>query len=235
MTLSLARPAGLSNFDGMPASAVQPYTPQEELANALTHAFGIVLSVAGLVAMLVVASAHGDAWHVTSAAIFGASMVILYTTSTLYHSVPGVERKILLRKFDHAAIFLLIAGTYTPFLIVSLRGPLGWSFFVVIWGLAALGITLKFWFAGRFKVVSTLVYLVMGWLVLLALKPVLAAIGSDGLRLLVAGGFCYTLGAGFYLWKRLPYHHAIWHLFVLAGSACHWASIYGYVLPRAPV
>jgi len=209
------------------------YTPREELANALTHALGIVLSIAGLVALLVVAHAHGNAWHVTSAAIFGASLVLLYTTSTLYHSVPGVERKVLLRKFDHAAIFLLIAGTYTPFLLVSLRGPLGWSFFGVIWGLAVLGIALKFWFAGRFKVVSTLIYLAMGWLVLLAVKPMLVAVGSDGFQLLVAGGFCYTLGSGFYLWKRLPYHHAVWHLFVLAGSICHWATIYFYVLPHA--
>ena len=208
------------------------YTPREELANAVTHACGIALSVAGLVALLVVAVTHGNTWHVTSAAIFGASLVLLYTTSTLYHSVPGAARKFILRKFDHAAIFLLIAGTYTPFLLVSLRGPLGWSFFGVIWGLAVLGITLKFWFAGRFKVVSTLIYLVMGWLVLFAVKPVLAAIGADGLRLLVVGGFCYTLGTGFYLWKRLPYHHAIWHLFVLAGSACHWACIYFYVLVR---
>jgi hemolysin III len=209
------------------------YTPWEERANAITHAFGIGLSVAGLVLMVVAAVAHGTAWHVTSAAIFGASLVLLYTTSTLYHSVPGVERKRVLRKFDHAAIFLLIAGTYTPFLLVSLRGPLGWSFFGVIWGLAVLGITLKFWFAGRFKVTSTLIYLVMGWLVLLAVKPVLAAIGSDGLRLLLAGGFCYTLGSGFYLWKRLPYHHAIWHVFVLAGSVCHGACVYFFVLLRA--
>lgn len=209
------------------------YTPREELANALTHAFGIALSIVGLVALLVVAIAHGNAWHVTSAAVFGASLVLLYTSSTLYHSVPGVERKFLLRKFDHAAIFLLIAGTYTPFLLVSLRGTLGWSFFGVIWGLAVLGIALKFWFAGRFKVVSTLIYLAMGWLVLLAVKPMLAAIGADGFRLLVAGGLCYTLGSGFYLWKRLPYHHAIWHLFVLGGSACHWAAIFFYVLPRA--
>jgi hemolysin III len=209
------------------------YTPREELANVLTHAFGLALSVAGLVALLVVAAAHGNAWHVSSAAIFGASLVLLYSTSTLYHGLRGADRKYLLRKFDHAAIFLLIAGTYTPFLLVSLRGPWGWSLFGVIWALAVVGITLKFWFAGRFKVLSTLIYLAMGWMVLLAAKPMLLAVAPRGLWLLLAGGLCYTLGSVFYLWKRLPYHHAIWHLFVLAGSVCHWASIYGYVLPHA--
>ena len=209
------------------------YTPREELANALTHAVGIVLSVVGLVLMVVVAATRGDAWQVTSVAIFGATLVLLYTSSTLYHAIPGLERKRVLRKFDHAAIFLLIAGTYTPFLLVSLRGPWGWSLFGVVWGLAVVGIALKFWFAGRFKVVSTMIYLAMGWMVLLAVKPMWLAVGSGGLGLLVAGGLCYTLGAGFYLWKRLPYHHAVWHVFVLAGSVCHWATVYRYVLPRA--
>jgi hemolysin III len=208
------------------------YTPREELANVLTHAFGVALSVAGLVALLSAAVTHGNAWLVTSVAIFGASLVLLYSASTLYHGVRGAERKYLLRKFDHAAIFLLIAGTYTPFLLVSLRGPWGWSLFGVIWSLAVAGIALKFWFAGRFKLVSTLIYLAMGWMVLLAAKPMLLAVAPRGLWLLFAGGLCYTFGSAFYLWKRLPYHHAIWHLFVLAGSVCHWASIYGYVLPQ---
>jgi len=216
----------------MPASAVASvYTPREELANAVTHGVGVALSVVGLVLMVVAAATRGDAWQVTSAAIFGTSLVLLYTTSTLYHSVPGVERKQVLRKFDHAAIFLLIAGTYTPFLLVSLRGPWGWSLFGVVWGLAVVGIALKFWFAGRFKVVSTIIYLAMGWLVVVAVKPLWIAVGVGGFSLLIAGGLCYTLGAGFYLWKRLPYHHAIWHLFVLAGSVCHWTAVYRHVLP----
>jgi hemolysin III len=209
------------------------YTPREELANAVTHAVGIVLSVIGLVWLVVAAATRGDAWQVTSGAIFGTTLVLLYTASTLYHAIPGAERKRVLRKFDHAAIFLLIAGTYTPFLLVSLRGPWGWSLFGVVWGLAAVGIALKFWFAGRFKLVSTLIYLAMGWMVLLAVKPMWLAVGTGGLGLLVAGGLCYTLGAGFYLWKRLPYHHAVWHVCVLAGSICHWAAVYGYVWPRA--
>ena len=207
------------------------YTPREELANAVTHGIGIVLSLAGLTLVVKLASLHGDAWHVTSTAIFGVSLVLLYTTSTLYHAFRDEARKRLLRKFDHAAIFLLIAGTYTPFLLVTLRGPWGWSLFGVVWGLAAAGIALKFWLAGRFRVVSTLIYIAMGWLVLIAIRPLSLALAPAGLWLLLAGGLCYTGGAVFYLWKRLPYHHAVWHLWVLAGSSCHWAAVYGYVVP----
>ncbi len=211
-------------------SDVTRYTPREEIANAGTHGLGLALSVAGLVLMVVRAARHSDAWAVTSSAIFGATLVLLYTTSTLYHSFSGEELKRLLRKFDHAAIFLLIAGTYTPFLLVSLRGPWGWSLFGVVWGLAAVGVALKFWFTGRFRVLSTLIYIGMGWLVLAAFRPLLAALPRGGLVLLLAGGLCYTGGAAFYLWKRLPYHHAVWHLWVLAGSGCHWASVFLYVI-----
>lgn len=209
------------------------YTPREELANSLTHAVGIALSVAGLVLMVTFSARHGDAWHVVSTAIFGVSLIALYTASTLYHTSRDVVRKQLLRKFDHAAIFLLIAGSYTPFLLVSLRGPWGWSLFGVVWGLAAVGIALKFWFAGRFRVASTLLYLGLGWLVLIAFKPLLAALPRAGVGWLVAGGACYSAGTIFYLWKRLPYHHAVWHLFVLGGSLCHWVAVFGYVVPRA--
>ncbi len=211
-------------------SDVTRYTPREEIANAVTHGLGLALSVAGLVLMVVRSARHSDAWAVTSSAIFGATLVLLYTTSTLYHSFSGEELKRLLRKFDHAAIFLLIAGTYTPFLLVSLRGPWGWSLFGVVWGLAAVGVALKFWFTGRFRVLSTLIYIGMGWLVLAAFRPLLAALPRGGLVLLLAGGLCYTGGAAFYLWKRLPYHHAVWHLWVLAGSGCHWASVFLYVI-----
>ena len=211
-------------------SDVTRYSPREEIANAVTHGLGLALSVAGLVLMVVRAARHSDAWAVTSSAIFGATLVLLYTTSTLYHSFSGEELKRLLRKFDHAAIFLLIAGTYTPFLLVSLRGPWGWSLFGVVWGLAAVGVALKFWFTGRFRVLSTLIYIGMGWLVLAAFRPLLAALPRGGLVLLLAGGLCYTGGAAFYLWKRLPYHHAVWHLWVLAGSGCHWASVFLYVI-----
>ncbi|HRG55891.1 MAG TPA: hemolysin III family protein [Lacunisphaera sp.] len=209
------------------------YTPREELANSLTHGLGAALSVAGLVLLVIRAAQHGDAWHVVSTAIFGTTLVLLYAASTLYHSLRGERLKQRLRKFDHAAIFLLIAGSYTPFVLVTLRGPWGWSLFGVVWGLAVAGMTIKFWLAGRFKLLSTLIYVAMGWLVLVAIKPLVAALPAGGMKLLVAGGLCYTGGAVFYLWKRLPYHHAIWHLFVLGGSACHWAAVFLYVVPDA--
>lgn len=209
------------------------YTPREELANVITHGLGILLGLAGLALLVTFASLYGNAWHITSAAIFGATLVLLYTASTLYHSFRGENVKRLLRKFDHAAIFLLIAGTYTPFLLVSLRGPWGWSLFGVIWGLAAIGVAMKFWFTGRFTVISTLIYLAMGWIVVTAIKPMLHAVSPGGLWLLLAGGLCYTGGTVFYLWKRLPYHHAVWHLWVLGGSVCHFFAVFFYVLPRA--
>jgi len=207
------------------------YTEREELANRLTHGLGAGLSVAGLVLMVVFAAQHGDTWHVVSTAIFGTTLVLLYTASTIYHSLRDERRRQLLQKIDHAAIFLLIAGSYTPFVLVTLRGPWGWSLFGVVWGLAVAGVTLKFWLAGRFRLVSTLIYVAMGWLVMVAIKPLVVALAPGGMKLLVAGGLCYTGGATFYLWKRLPYHHAIWHLWVLAGSACHWTAVFFYVVP----
>jgi hemolysin III len=214
-----------------PSLGGSPYTDREELANSLTHGLGAVLGVVGLVLLVVVSSRHGDAWQVVSSAVFGVTLVLLYSASTLYHSFRGERAKHILRKFDHAAIFLLIAGTYTPFVLVTLRGPWGWSLFGVVWGLAVVGVALKFWFAGRFNVVSTLIYIAMGWLVMIAIKPLMASLPAGGLILLVAGGLSYTGGAAFYLWQRLPYHHAWWHLFVLGGSACHWAAVFCYVVP----
>ena len=207
------------------------YSPGEELANRLTHGLGAAFSVAGLVLMVTFSARYGDVWQVVSTAIFGATLVMLYSASTLYHSFQDERLSRLFQKFDHAAIFLLIAGTYTPFVLVTLRGPWGWSLFGVVWGMATVGVALKFWFAGRFTVLSTLIYIIMGWLVLIAVKPLSEALPAGGMRLLVAGGLCYTGGAAFYLWRRLPYHHAIWHLFVLGGSVCHWASVFWYVIP----
>ena len=209
------------------------YPPREELANRLTHGLGAALSVGGLGLLVFHAQRDGDIWQVVSTAIFGTSLVLLYTSSTLYHSFRDERLKVLLRKIDHAAIFLLIAGSYTPFLLVTLRGPWGWSLFGVVWGLAIIGVVLKFWFTGRFRVVSTLIYLGMGWLVMVVFKPLMAALPAGGLKLLMAGGLCYTGGTVFYLWKRLPYQHAIWHLFVLAGSACHSVAVFCYVVSPA--
>jgi hemolysin III len=211
-------------------AAPDTYTPGEEIANVVTHGIGVALSVAGLVLLATFSCRRGDAWLVTGTTIFGVSLVALYTASTLYHSFRSLEIKRVLRRFDHAAIFLLIAGSYTPFLLVTLRGGRGWSLFAVVWGLAVSGITLKFWFAGRFRVASTLVYLAMGWLVLSVVRPLLVELPRPGFWLLLAGGLCYTGGAVFYLWKRLPYHHAVWHLWVMAGSACHWAAVFFYIV-----
>jgi hemolysin III len=209
------------------------YSPGEELANALTHGIGLALSIAGLVVLVSLSAARGDVWGVVSTAVFGATLVLLYLTSTLYHSLRGEQLKRLLRKFDHAAIFLLIAGTYTPFLLVNLRGPWGWSLLGVIWALAVAGVVVKFWLAGRFKLGSTLLYLGMGWLIVIALRPMLRTVPEGALWLLLAGGLCYSAGTVFYLWKRLPYHHAVWHLFVLGGSACHFFAVFAAVIPRA--
>ena len=209
------------------------YTRGEELANVWTHGIGAALSAVGFGVLVTLTGRHGDVWRVTATAIFGGTLVLLYLSSTLYHSFRGEQVKRLLRKFDHASIFLLIAGTYTPFLLVNLRGPWGWSLLGVIWGLAIAGVALKFWLTGRFRIASTLLYVGMGWLVLIALRPLMRAISTEALWLLVAGGLCYTVGTVFYLWKRLPYHHAIWHLFVLGGSVCHFFAVWAAVLPPA--
>lgn len=205
----------------------------EELANALTHGFGLLLSLIGAPVLVYAATASGNAWHWLSCSIYGVSTIALYTTSTLYHAIPRDTLRRLLRTLDHAAIYVMIAGTYTPFLLITLRGTLGWTLFAVLWGLALSGVVFKVFFIGRFKNLSTLGYLGMGWLALFVMKPLLAHIAIEGFWLIVAGGVAYSLGVVFYLWKTLPYHHAIWHLFVLAGSACHYFAILFYVVPQA--
>ncbi len=209
------------------------YPPAEELANRLTHGLGALLSVAGLALMVVWSALHGDAWVVTSTAVYGVSLVVLYTASTLYHSVSSDRWRRLLQKVDHAAIYLLIAGTYTPFVLGPLRGGWGWTLFGIVWGFAVVGVILKLFFAGRADVLSTIAYLVMGWLVVIAIKPLVAALPAGALWLLVGGGLCYTVGTIFYLWEKLPYNHAVWHVWVLGGSICHWAAVFGYVVPSA--
>ncbi len=202
----------------------------EELANTLTHGFGLVLSIAGFVVLLVLAIVHGSASHIVACSIYGATLISLYAASTLYHAAvsPGVKNA--LRIFDHSAIYLLIAGTYTPFLLLYLRGPWGWSLFGVIWGLAFAGIVFKFCFVDHFPHLSTAVYLLMGWLIVIAAKPVLTHVPTITLLWILAGGLLYTSGVVFYCWRRLPYSHAVWHAFVLAGSACHYVAVLRSVL-----
>ena len=206
-------------------------TSGEELANVITHGVGAALGIAGLAALVVGAARHGDVWRVVSFSIYGSTLVLLYLASVFYHGARSPRAKRLLQFFDHAAIYLLIAGSYTPFTLVSLRGSWGWTIFSLIWGLAIAGILLKVFFLGRLGWLSTLFYLLMGWLVVIAIRPVMDAVSLRGLVWLIAGGLAYTLGVVFYAWHRLPYAHAIWHLFVLAGSAFHYFAIFFYVLP----
>lgn len=203
----------------------------EEVANTITHGIGLLLSVVGFVVLLVLAALRGTAWHIVACSIYGATLICLYTASTLYHAVISPRVKRALRIFDHSAIYLLIAGTYTPFLLVSLRGPWGWSLFGVIWGLALAGVLFKFWFVERFVILSTAIYIAMGWLVVIAAKPVITHVPFTALIWLLAGGLAYTGGVIFFAAKRIPYSHAIWHLFVLAGSICHYFAVLSTVIP----
>ncbi len=207
------------------------YTMGEEIANSVTHGIGAALSVAGLTLLVVLAAIYGDVWRVVSFSIYGSSLILLYLASTLYHSIQHHKVKRILRIFDHAAIYLLIAGTYTPFTLVSMRGPWGWSLFGVVWGLALMGVAFKTLFIGRYEKIATAAYVLMGWLVIVAFKQMMLTIPPGGIVWLVLGGVAYTLGVIFYAWDKLPYNHAIWHLFVLAGSICHFFAILFYVLP----
>jgi hemolysin III len=202
----------------------------EEIANSVTHGVGLLLSLAGFVVLLVFAILRGTASPIVACSIYGATLICLYAASTLYHAVISPRLKHALKICDHSAIYLLIAGTYTPFLLLNLRGAWGWSLFGVVWGLAFAGILLKFWFIDHFEYLSTAVYVAMGWLVIIAAKPVLAHVPTPSLLWLLAGGLLYTSGVIFYMWKRLPYGHVIWHLFVLGGSACHYIAILRSVL-----
>lgn len=209
------------------------YTLGEEIAHAVTHGIGAGLAIAGLAVLMVVAATRGaGAWQIVPCAIYGAAMVLMFTTSTLYHSFPWPRVKRVFRVLDHEMIFLMIAGSYTPFVLITLRGALGWTLFGVVWGIAAAGLVFQGFFTGRFKGASTALYLVMGWIIVFALKPLLEQMSPAGIRWLVAGGLCYTLGAVVYLFKRVKYHHALWHLAVLAGGACHYFAILWHVLPR---
>ncbi len=207
------------------------YAFGEEVANSITHGIGILLAIIGLVSMVYSAAIHGDTWHLVSCSIFGVTLIFAYTTSTLYHSIPLPRPKKILRVFDHAAIYLLIAGTYTPFALISLRGPWGWSLFGIIWSLAIVGVLGKIFVPKKMAAFSTLLYIAMGWVVIFAAGPMLANVATGGLLLLLAGGLAYTGGVLFYAWERIPYNHMIWHLFVIAGSSLHFFAILLYVIP----
>ncbi len=204
-----------------------------EILNSITHGIGVLLSIAGLVILVVfAATTTGDAWKIVSFSIYGASLITLFTASTLYHSFRNKRIKHFLNIFDHAAIYILIAGTYTPFTLVSLRGPWGWSIFGVIWGLAIAGVVFKlFFYTDRLRLLSAVIYVLMGWIILVAIRPLVQQVPLGGLLWLLAGGLFYSLGVVFYIRKQNRFNHVIWHLFVLAGAISHFFSIYLYVLP----
>ncbi|MFN4217799.1 MAG: PAQR family membrane homeostasis protein TrhA [Candidatus Bipolaricaulia bacterium] len=205
------------------------YVVGEEIANSITHGIGAGLSVIGGIALIVFAALYGDAWRIVSFSIYSATLVILYLASTLYHSVRDLRLKRIFKILDHACIYLLIAGTYTPFLLVSLRGPWGWTLLGVIWGLALVGIIFKIFSAQRFRRFVVLGYLLMGWLCVIAGRELLLRVPAEGLLWLALGGLLYTIGVLFYAWRKLPYSHVIWHLFVLGGSICHYLAVLSLV------
>ncbi|MBO2942749.1 hemolysin III family protein [Paenibacillus sp. F411] len=207
------------------------YPRREEIANAITHGIGAALSVAALVLLIVFSSLKGNAWHVVSFTIYGTTMLLLYMNSTLVHSFKEGKAKDIFEFLDHSSIYLFIAGTYTPFLLVAIRGPLGWSLFGIIWGIALFGCIFKAFFVKKFLFMSTVFYVAMGWLIVIAWAPLNAVVAQQGMNLLVGGGVLYTLGTIFYVWRGFPFHHAIWHLFVLAGSVLHFFAVLLYLLP----
>ena len=200
-----------------------------ERLNSMTHLLGVVLAIVGLIFLVVRAAGTGDPWKIVSCCIYGGTLVALYTSSTLYHSIKGANKRVF-QKFDHGAIYLLIAGSYTPFTLVTLRGAWGWSLFAVVWGLAAIGILQDILFVKRRGILSVIIYLLMGWIAIVAIRPLSRALPGAGMTLLIAGGLFYTVGIIFYaLDKKIIYSHGIWHLFVLAGSACHFFAIFLYI------
>lgn len=204
----------------------------EEIANSVTHGVGLLLSIAGLALIVTLAALRGTAWHVVSCSIYGATLVLLYLASTLYHSLQGKRLKRLFRTFDHSAIYLLIAGTYTPFTLVLLRGSLGWALFGTVWGIALAGIVFKAFSTDGYAIISTALYIAMGWLCVVGIKPLFAALAWHGFIWLFAGGIFYTGGVIFYASRR-RFAHAIWHVFVLCGSVCHYVAVILYVIPKS--
>ncbi len=206
---------------------------REEIANALSHGLGVVLAIGGGAVLITLTVIYAGAREIVSASVFVASLVLLYSASTFYHAARRPHLKSRLKVLDHCAIFLLIAGTYTPFTVVALRGGWGWSLFGVIWAMAVMGILFKLFFTGRFRILSTATYVGMGWLVLVAFIPLVQALTPAALGWLIAGGVLYTAGTIFYHNERIPYSHAVWHLFVLGGSICHFAAVTAQIVPMA--
>ena len=214
-----------------PSAAVPRYALGDEVASSVLHGIGILLSIAGLATLVAYAAMLGDARAVVASAVFGTSLILCYTASTLYHAIPGELPKRVLRTLDHIAIFLLIAGTYTPFTLIALPGAWGWSLFGTIWALAIAGSALELGLLRHSRKLAVLLYVAMGWVGMIAFKPLSAHLQTGGMVLLIAGGVAYTAGVPFYLARRMPYHHTVWHFFVLAGSVLHYLAVLLYVIP----
>jgi|SRR5699024_9781710 len=206
------------------------FSNKEEIAHAITHGLGALLSIVALIFLIMFASIQSDTVLIVSVIVFGSTMLLMYTSSTLVHSLPIGKGKNIFLIIDHAAIYFFIAGTYTPLLLSTIEGAIGWTLFGIVWGMALLGTILQVFFVKRFVMLSTLVYILMGWLIVFAWRPLVDSLHVNGVILLVIGGLIYTCGAIFYLWKQVPYHHVIWHLFVVAGSALHFFAILFYVI-----
>jgi hemolysin III len=198
---------------------------EEELVNSITHGLGAALAIAATVLLIVFASIYGNVWHIVSFSIFGATLTILYLSSTLYHSFTGQKVKVLFRKFDHISIFLLIAGTYTPFCLAALQGWIGWTIFGIVWGCCVVGIVLKAFFTGKLEMLSIIMYIAMGWIIVFAIKPLYDNISMSAFMFLILGGVSYTAGTYFYVNDKKRFHHGVWHMFVLGGSVLHFFSV----------
>lgn len=209
---------------------VKYYSPAEERLNVLTHAIGFLLSLIGTIFLVQLGIKQQDSIYLISFSVFGLSVMILYAASTLYHNAKKDEWRMKLKIFDHAAIYVLIAGTYTPFTLITLKDSIGMWIFITVWSVALFGIILKLFFTGRFKILSTLLYVAMGWIIIFAINPLIANLSDDGLFWLFSGGAFYTTGAVFYSIKRIPFNHAIFHFFVLFGSACHFTAVFSYCI-----
>lgn len=218
-----------------PSPQIGFYSFKEELINSLTHGVGTVLAAVGMVALVVLALLYGDGWRVLSFTIYGGCLLFLYLASTLYHGVQRPRWKRVLRVMDHTAVYLLIAGTYTPFLLVKMRDPTGLTLLAVVWSMALLGIAFKVWFIGRYEKWATVGYLFMGWMCVLAFRQMMVVLPPWGLFGIMLGGFFYTAGVIFYVGERIPYNHAIWHLFVMGGSVAHFVTILVFLLPLGVV
>ncbi|MBM7539942.1 PAQR family membrane homeostasis protein TrhA [Amphibacillus cookii] len=207
------------------------FTLGEEVANAITHGIGALLSITGLVLLIIYSSLEGSVWHIVSFTIFGVTMVFLYTSSTLLHSFPEGRAKSFFEILDHSSIYFFIAGSYTPFMLIVVRGTMGWTLFGVVWALAIGGTVFKVFFVRRFVLVSTILYVLMGWLIIISWPSLVMNFSATGVTLLVLGGIFYTFGAIFYVWRGFKFHHMVWHLFVLAGTITHFFAVLLHVLP----